>query len=321
MKPIIPIGKFKEGDSIQGFYLCIEKHLRHTRAGDLYLDLILKDKTGQVSAKIWDKVAEFNDKFSSGDPVAVKGDVDFFMDRPQLVVKRINKATVQRYARYGFDPGLIVPSAEEDPAIMWKELMGLIRDMKNRHLKSLVTQIYRKNKSLLMTHPASVKMHHNYRSGFLEHCLSMGKSARLLAPHYQVDGDLVLAGVLLHDIGKLKEIESDYETDFTEEGNLIGHIVLGRDMVKEAVKQIKAFPEKLASQLEHIILSHQGKYEWQSPKKPAFKEALLVHLIDVLDSQMNIMDMALSEDPEPGDWTNRHNYFRIPLYKGENASE
>ena len=135
MKPIVPISKFKEGDSIQGFYLCVEKHLRHTRSGDLYLDLILRDRTGQVQGKVWEKVSDFNEKFSSGDAVAIKGEVDIFMDRPQLTVKRINKATVQNYARYGFDPALVVPTANADPNKMWKEITTLIGKIKNPFLK------------------------------------------------------------------------------------------------------------------------------------------------------------------------------------------
>ena len=321
MKSIVTISKFKEGDTIQGFYLCVEKHLRHTRAGDLYLDLILRDRTGQVHGKVWDKVAEFNEKFSSGDAVAIKGEVDIFLERPQLSIKRINKATVQNYARYGFDPALVMPTAQADPKDMWKNINSLIRKMKNPFLKKLCGNIYSENKEKLFTHPASVSMHHNYRSGFLEHILSMSKMAVQLAPHYQLDTDLVLTGVLLHDIGKIYEIESDYEATFTEHGNLIGHIVMGRDMARSAARKIKKFPENLLLKVEHIILAHQGKYEWQSPKKPAFKEALLVHLIDVTDSQMNIMDMALKEDREDGDFTNRHNYFRIPLYKGADGFE
>ncbi len=321
MKSIVPISKFKAGETIQGFYLCVEKHIRHTRAGDLYLDLVLRDQTGQIHGKVWDKVSEYNEKFDSGDAVAIKGEVDLFMDRPQLTVKRINKATVQNYARYGFDPALVVPTAKDDPKAMWKETMAIIRSMKNSFLKKLTFQIYQDHKEKLLVHPASVSMHHNYRSGFLEHVLSMAKSAKRLAPHYEVDVDLVISGVLLHDIGKLDEIESNYEANFTEEGNLIGHIVMGHDMVRKGAKQIKKFPKDLRLKMEHIILSHQGKYEWQSPKKPAFKEALLVHLIDVLDSQMNIMDKALSDDQETGDFTNRHNYFRIPLYKGSDGTK
>ena len=322
MKSIVPISKFKAGETIQGFYLCVEKHLRHTRAGDLYLDLVLRDQTGQVHGKVWDKVSEYDEKFESGNAVAIKGEVDLFMGRPQLTVKRINKATVQNYARYGFDPALVVPTAKADPKVMWKEAMAIIKTIKNPFLKKLTFQIYQDNKEKLLIHPASISMHHNYRSGFLEHVLSMAKTATSLAPHYGVDVDLVVAGAFLHDIGKLDEIESNYEANFTKEGNLIGHIVMGRDMVKKRARQIKKFPKELLLKMEHIIiLSHQGKYEQQSPKKPAFKEALLVHLIDVLDSQMNIMDKALSEDQEKGEFTSRHNYFRIPLYKGSDGAK
>ena len=315
MKKLIPIEKFKEGDSIQGFYLCVQKHLRHTRSGDLYLDLELRDITGHISSKIWDDVAESTEKFEAGDAVVVSGDVESFMDRPQLVVRKINKATVQHYSRYGFDPALVVPSSKKDPEKMWLDMESLINGMKNKHLQTLVVNIYKANKKKLMIHPASVKMHHNFRSGFLEHILTMGEIAKKISPLYDVNRDLVLAGVFLHDIGKLIEINSEYEAEYTDEGNLIGHIVIGRDMVRDAIKKIRNFPEDLAQKMEHIILSHQGRYEWQSPKMPSFPEALLVHLIDVLDAKMNLMDIALNEDQEPGRFTNRHNYFRIPLLK------
>jgi 3'-5' exoribonuclease len=314
-KTLTPIGKFKEGDSIQGFYLCVQKHLRHTRSGDLYLDLELRDITGHISSKIWDDVAESTEKFEAGDAVVVSGDVESFMDRPQLVIRKINKATVQHYSRYGFDPALVVPSSKKDPEKMWLDMESLINGMKNKHLQTLVAKIYRSNKKKLMIHPASVKMHHNFRSGFLEHILTMGQIAKKISPLYDVDRDLVLAGVFLHDIGKLIEINSEYEAEYTDEGNLIGHIVIGRDIIREAIKKIRNFPEDLAQKMEHIILSHQGRYEWQSPKMPSFPEALLVHMIDVLDAKMNLMDIALNEDQEPGRFTNRHNYFRIPLLK------
>ena len=150
MKQITPIQKFKEGATIQGFYLCVEKHLRHTRTGDMYLDLVLRDRTGQISAKVWDKVEEYQPKFTSGDPVAAAGVVESFHDRLQLVVKRINKATIQSYARYGFDPALVVPASKRDPKEMWQELMEIAKGIENRHLRRLVGLVYRGNKKELM---------------------------------------------------------------------------------------------------------------------------------------------------------------------------
>lgn len=319
MKKLTSIKSFKEGDSIQGFYLCVEKHLRHTRTGDLYLDLEIRDITGHISAKIWENVGDLSEKFESGDAVVVSGDVESFLDRLQLNIRKINKATVQHYSRYGFDPAHIVPTSKYDPNKMWQDVEQLINGMKNKHLKSLVSTIYKSNKKKLMVHPASVKMHHNFRSGFLEHILSMANVAHKISPLYAVDKDLVLAGVFLHDIGKLEEINSEYEAEYTDSGNLIGHIVLGRDLVKNAINKMRNFPEELAQKLEHIILSHQGRYEWHSPKLPAFPEALLVHMIDNLDAKMNLMDLAYEEDQETGNFTNRHNYFRIPLLKPDES--
>ena len=321
MKPITQISSFKEGASIQGFYLCVEKHLRHTRAGDLYLDLILRDNSGTVPAKVWDKVDEFNEKFSAGNPVAIKGNIESFKDRLQLVIKKINIASVKNYGRYGFDPSLIVPTSPYNPNKMWKRVVQIIGKMKNPFLKKVVSNIFREHKDKLLIHPASVMMHHNYRSGFLEHILSMAKIAEKLTPIYKLDQDLVMAGVLLHDIGKLTEISSSLEAEYTDEGNFIGHIVIGRDMVREASAKIKGFPKILQQQLEHIILSHQGKFERQSPKQPSFEEALLVHFIDNLDAKMNLMKLALEEDQQDGKWTDRKNIFRTALYKGIDESK
>jgi len=315
MKSITQITDLVEGKEIRGFFLCVEKHLRQTRTGDLYLDLILRDKTGQISAKLWKNISDFQDKFTSGDAVVVAAQVEAYLDRLQLNIKKINRASVQSYGRYGYDPALIVPSSKANPDEMWKELVVNIKKIQNKYLKTLVSDIYKKYKKLILTHPASVVMHHNYRSGLMEHTLSMLKIGIPLAEHYDVDRDLLLTGIFLHDIGKVKEITSELESDYSYEGNLIGHIVLGRDIAVTAADKIKEFPKELFQKLEHMILSHQGQYEWQSPKKPKFKEALLLHMIDNLDAKMNLMRKAIEEDVSEGNWTSRRNYFRIPLLK------
>lgn len=321
MKSIMQISNFKEGKNIRGFFLCVEKHIRQARTGDLYLDLILRDKTGQINAKLWNNVADFQDKFAAGDAVVVAAQVEVYLDKLQLNIKKINSATVQSYGKYGYDPGLIVPSAKADPNEMWKEIVAYIKMIKNKYLKTLVSSIYKKYKKSLLTHPASVVMHYNYRSGLLEHTLSMVKIGKNLADHYAIDRDLLLTGIFLHDIGKVKEITSELEAAYSDEGNLIGHIVLGRDIVIEASKKIKGFPTDLLKKIEHMILSHQGQYDWQSPKKPKFKEALLLHMIDNLDAKMNLIEKAIEEDVEEGDWTSRRNYFRVPLLKSKTKKE
>ena len=321
MKTITCIENFKDGDLIQGFYLCVEKHLRHTRSGDLFLDLQLRDRTGSINGKIWDNVDKLNEKFNAGDPVAVSGNVDSFKERPQLIVKKINRASVQYYGRYGYDPSLIVPASSKNPNDMWKAITKIIRSIKSTPLQKLVSMIYHENKEILLVHPASVKMNHNYRSGFIEHVLSMAEIADQLVVHYQLNRDLLIAGVFLHDIGKIIEISSDLEAEYTDKGNFIGHIVIGRDIIRSAAKKITNFPEDIQLKLEHMILSHQGEYELQSPKKPKIREALLLHLINNMDAKMNLFALALEESAEGGDWTDRHNYFRIPLYKGDNETK
>jgi 3'-5' exoribonuclease len=321
MKSIIPISKFKSGETIQGFYLCVEKYIRHTRSGELYLDLVLRDQTGQINAKVWDNVTEYEKKFKSGDPVALKGKVDLFLDKHQLNIKRINKATVQNYARYGFDPALIVPTAKEDPKKMWIDIIKIIRSFKDPFLKKLCFNIYNNNKEKLLIHPASLSTNHNYRSGLLEHILSMSRSALSMSRLYKLDKDLVLTGILVHDIGKLSEIDYDYESTLTKNGNLIGHVVIGRDIALKEARKIKKFPKDLLIKIEHIILSHQGMFNWKSPKKPAFKEALLVHLIKLMDSQINLMDKSLNEDSESGEFTNHFNYFKTHLFKGTDGTK
>jgi 3'-5' exoribonuclease len=316
MKSITQIADLVEGTEIRGFYLCAEKHLRQTRTGDLYLDLVLRDKTGQISAKLWKNISDFQDKFSSGDAVVVAAQVEAYLDRLQLNIKKINKASVQSYGRYGYDPVLIVPSAKVNPDEMWDELVGFIKSIKNKYLKSLVSGIYKEYEKLILTHPASIVMHHNYRSGLMEHTLSMLKIGIPLSEHYEVDKDLLLTGIFLHDIGKVKEITSELESDYSDEGNLIGHIVLGRDIVIKEATKIKGFPKELLKKIEHMILSHQGQHEWQSPQKPKFKEALLLHMIDYMDAKMNLMEKAIEEDVSEGNWTSHRNYFRVPLMKG-----
>ncbi len=315
MKEITPIHKFKEGMTIQGFYLCVDKHLRHTRTGDLFIDLVLRDKTGQIHGKIWDKVKSFNENFNSGEAVVAKADVSSYQGRLQLEIKKIGRASVQTHGRYGYDPTLIVPSSEKDPKGMWEELRELVKKIKNRRLKKLVTQIYKENKESILVCPASLTSHYNYRSGLLECILSKSRVALDLTERYNADRDLLLAGVLLHDIGKVKELSSGLESKVTDEGNFIGHSVISRDMVKEVAGTMDGFPVDLLLKLEHMILAHRGQLEWRSSRKPNFPEALLLHQIHHLEKHMNLMKMALEQDEEDNDWTLRNNHLFIPLYK------
>ncbi len=315
MKEITPIHKFNEGMTIQGFYLCVDKHVRHTRAGDLYIDLTLRDKTGQIHAKIWRKVESFNEKFDSGDAIVAKADISSFQGRLQMDIKKIGRASIQTHGRYGYDPTLIVPSSKHDPKRMWDEIRELVKGIKQRKLKKLVTKLYKKHKEKLLICPASLNSHYNFRSGLLESILSMSGIAIDLAQRYGMDKDLLLTGVLLHDIGKTKELSIDLKTEITDKGNFIGHSVLSRDMVKECANSIPEFSEKLLLKLEHMILAHRGQLEWRRSQKPNFPEALLLHQIHHLDKHMNLMKTSLENDEEDNNWTSQNNHLFIPFYK------
>lgn len=312
--------EFQENAAIQGFYLCKKKYLRTTRAGELYLDLILQDKTGEIGAKVWDRVTEYSQKFKTGDAVAVRGRVEIFQDRLQVVVGRINAATEAKYGRYGFKEELLVPTSPHDPDKMWAELGRIIKNMSHRPLKKLVTDIYRKHKANLMKLPASLTMHYPYRSGYLEHVLSMARMGRRLASHYKANGDLLLAGILLHGVGKVRELGDELVPDYTDEGHFVGHTVLGRDMVRESAADIKDFPDDILSELEHMILCHEGAFESRFRSRPRTIEALLLQLLDNFDTKAAMFNRILQEDSEEGGWTSRRNYFGTHLRKQATGS-
>ena len=157
MKKLTSIDSFKEGTQVQGFYICVEKYIRHTKSGDLYLDLELRDITGNISSKIWDNISELNSKFEKGDAVAISGYVESYLDHLQLIIRKINKATVQYYGRYGFDPVKIVPSSKKDPHKMWGNLISIVKEIKIKELQRLIFLIYKSNKKKILIHPGSIK--------------------------------------------------------------------------------------------------------------------------------------------------------------------
>lgn len=314
---ITKIKNFRKNSLIQGFFLVREKHLRSTRTNHPYLQLDLQDNTGNIEAKVWENVPAFEKSFDEGDAVVVKGRVSLYREQLQLEIEDIGKASPEKHAEYGFDLSKLIPSTNQNVSQMWRELAKIIKNMENVQLKALISSIYKEHAAIIKQHPASMKLHHAWLGGYLEHVLSMAKVGVQLGEHYAVDRDLLLTGILLHDIGKIIELNPAQQPGYTDQGQLLGHIVLGRDLARDAMSKIEGFPQDLQLKVEHMILSHQGKYEWQSPKRPKFLEALLLHHIDEMDARMNMMRDVLEKDADPGAWTNRFNYFRLPLLKGE----
>jgi 3'-5' exoribonuclease len=263
---------------------------------------------------MWDLVNDFQDRFNGGDPVAIKAKVGEFNDSLQLTITQINLASSEQYGKYGFSPDLLIKSVDEPLDELWKRFSKLYKSIK-KPLRELVSDIINENTGKLGTMPASVNHHHPVRGGFLKHLVTTGEMALDLLCHYpDLNRDLVLAGIILHDIGKVKSINDDLIPSHTDEGKLIGHIVLGRDMLMETARKLGNIPQETLIKLEHIILSHQGSPEKGSVTHPKFPEALLVHYIDQLDGRMTLMQDAIENDPNT-DWTAYQSIFKSELYK------
>lgn len=269
------------------------KEIREKKTGEPYLSLSLSDRTGEIEAKMWDNVAEVMDTFDRDDFVKVKGLIQIYHNRPQLTIhkmRRLEDSEVD-FADY-------FPASARDPEEMWRELRGFISAMSDPHLRALVNAVlddpeiaarYRKA-------PAAKQIHHAWLGGLLEHVLSLCQLCRFAAQHYQADLDLLLAGAVLHDIGKIYELSYDRSFGYTAEGQLLGHMVIGLRIVADKLAGLPDFPPRLRTLVEHLIVSHHGKYEFGSPKLPQFPEALLFHYLDDMDSKMECMRSLVEQD-------------------------
>jgi 3'-5' exoribonuclease len=236
----------------------------------------------------------------------VEGDAESFRGQIQINISGLKVSTKEK------DPGLFLESAPGDASKEMTILREILRGVKNEYLKALVNK-FLEDKAFLRQFkkaPAAKSFHHSYLGGLLEHTLSLCKMAVRAAEHYpELDGDLLLTAAFLHDIGKIRELKTDLQIDYTDEGRLLGHVVLGATMVDEKLYGLKDFPQELALRLKHLILSHHGEYEFGSPKRPKFLEAFALHLIDDLDAKMNGISRFMKKDRREGDWTEFNRMF------------
>ena len=274
---------------LQGFYLCIQKRIRRKRDGSPYIDLLLQDKSGIIRARIWDNVDKLIKKFDNGDPIALKGITYSYGDNLFIKIKNINRASIDKYKKYGFEPSDLIPTSKLNVKQLWIQLQKEIKTISKPHFKKLVTKILTDHKQKFQIYPASISFHYNYQHGLLEQTVSLIKIAKLLARNYAVNSDLLLTGACLHQIGKLYSINVGFSDKKNHSKQLVGNAILSRDIVNKYINQIKKFPEDDKVQLEHLILSYQGRREWQSPIEPQTIEAILLHTINYMDSQVNFM--------------------------------
>ncbi len=282
------IDSLREGMRISEVYLCKSKQIAQTKAGKDYGNLVLQDKTGTIDSKIWDLGSPGICNFEAMDYVAVDADVTMFQGNNQLNIRRIRVADEGEYV-----PADYLPVSTKDIPKMYEELVGYVKSIKNPYLNQLASSYFVDDPAFAKAfqfHSAAKSVHHGFVGGLLEHTLSVVKMCDYFAGFYkEINRDLLLTAAMFHDIGKTKELSVFPENDYTDDGQLLGHIIIGTEMVADRIRQIPDFPEKLAVELKHCILAHHGELEYGSPKKPALLEAMALNLADNADAKMETM--------------------------------
>lgn len=296
------VSELQPNQTIQGTFLVTHKDVRQKRSGEVFLSLILADRTGELDAKMWENAAEVAGVFERDDFVRVKGLLQVFQNRPQLAIHKL-----QPVPESEIDLADYLPASKRDREEMFRQLQSWIARMSNPHLKGLLEGLFA-DPALAQAYrdaPAAKTVHHNWIGGLIEHVLSLCELAQFTARHYpDIDLDLLLAGVILHDIGKVRELEYARSIRYSDEGQLLGHIQIGIQIVLEQVRRMPDFPPKLRDLVVHMILSHHGQLEFGSPKVPMFAEALLLHHLDNMDSKMESLRALVERDPlVEGPWT------------------
>jgi 3'-5' exoribonuclease len=298
-----------------GYFLCTHKELRPIRAGELLL-VTLQDATGQINAKVLDDPERFAAEFDAGEFVRIEAHGTTFQGQLQLLITHIRRVNPAQDRLQGFREEDCVLSAPRSIDEMWAELGTHLESVRDPHLRVLLNRITADHREALREWPAAQQIHHAYRGGLLEHVVKMAETGRFLARAYEASEDLVLAGVLLHDIGKLQELH--YEpggATYTRDGNLIGHIGLGLILVRETANGISGFPDALRAELEHLVLSHHGTHEHGSPVVPKTVEAFIVAMVDELDTRIHQVRRAIREDAGDDDFTAWHKRLGRVIYK------
>ena len=314
--PMLPaIRQLTPDSSGLGFFLCTQKDVRPGRNGE-FLSLTLQDATGRIVARVFDDVDRLKGEFEAGEFVKVKARANVYNDRLQLIVENVRRVYPEQDRKDGFREEDCVMSSVRPIDEMWAELQGRIANVGNPFIKQLLEQIVSANEARLRVWPAAQTLHHAYRAGFLEHVLQMAAVGEMLAKAYAANADVVLAGALLHDIGKLQELDYELATSYSREGRLLGHIMLGSTLVREAALAIEGFPPLLLSEIQHLILSHHGCLEYGSPVVPLTVEAFILSFIDDLDAKINMVRQAIRDDTGDGEFTGYHTRLERVFWKG-----
>lgn len=312
-EPKVFVKDLKEKDVFHTVFLVSEKAVLTDKNGKTYVSLHLNDVTGSLNARIWEKAEILGHSFQDGDFVWAKGHIQVFQGRKQAVVHDAAKA---KSGEFKF--GDYLKAAPADPEDMYREVLNFVGSVKDSNIQKLlqITLMDPKVKAPLFTSPAAKTIHHAYLGGLLEHILSICSLMKFLSEHYEfLDYDYLLFGAIYHDIGKIWELGLSDSIQYTQKGRLIGHMEIGCELIDDHAKEIPNFPEPLKDILKHIVLSHHGRLEYGSPKTPHFLEAMVVAMIDDLDSKINTMyHFMKTELPSGESWTRFHQGFERYLF-------
>lgn len=305
------IKDLREGETIRSIYLCKGKRAAETRNGKPYENLLLQDKTGVLDGKIWDPNSQGIADYDEKDFIEVVGDVITYNNNLQLNIKQLRKASEEEY-----NPADYMPTSEKSVDGMYEELLGYIRGISNTYLRQAIEYYFVKDAEFVRTfkgHSAAKTVHHGFAGGLLEHTLSVIRLCEYFADAYKIiNKDLLIASAICHDIGKTRELSDFPDNDYTDEGQLIGHIVIGVEMLSEAIRTIPDFPIVLANEWKHCIIAHHGELEFGSPKKPALAEAVALNLADNADAKMQTLK-EIFKDKKGTDWLGFNRLFESNL--------
>ena len=307
------INTLREGETIRTIYLCKGKRSAETRNGKPYDNLILQDKTGTLDGKVWDPNSNGIADYDEMDFIEIYGEVTSYNGNLQLNIRQIRKAYEEEYVLADY-----MPTTDKNVDEMYKELMGYVKKIKNQYLRQVVEHYFVKDEKFakkFKAHSAAKSVHHGFSGGLLEHTLSVVKFCEYMIGAYPIlNADLLYTAAMCHDIGKTQELSTFPENDYTDDGQLLGHIVIGVEMVGQVIREIPGFPVKLASELKHCIVAHHGELEYGSPKKPALAEAVALNFADCTDARMQSLTEIFKEK-DTKEWLGYNKIFDSNLRK------
>ncbi|MBF0205632.1 MAG: HD domain-containing protein [Oligoflexia bacterium] len=314
------ISDLREKDLVESTFIVKYIAVMEGRDGRQYLNIVLTDNSGDLEGRSWSNATAISAEISKGDLVKIKGKINLYQGKKQLVLQAIEKiplAIAQKSAVYKASDYIVASS--KDPVVVHQLVVQIIKNLNDHHIRLLLEEIWADQDIVekVLIWPAGKSVHHTYQSGLLEHIFSCVELAIFLANHYQLNENYLVAAAIIHDICKIYELDivSGTVTDYSDQGKLLGHVVGGVELLEKFSQRIPDFPPEVKIHLKHILLTHHGEYMYGAPKLPQTREALLFHLIDLMDSKMSAMEVIIKGDQNLGNWSAYIKHFERTIFK------